>query len=366
MAQTDTVATCGRLILGGFSGTTLTPTYARALASGERGGAILFKRNLFADPLEITSLTSKICEVSVEPTLIAIDQEGGRVARLREPLLRLPPMARLANRARLHDDVDFVERVARAQGAELAALGFSTGLAPVLDVNSRADNPIIGDRAFGETAEIAARYALRFAAGLRKGGVFACGKHFPGHGDTSKDSHVDLPVIEHDRERLRRVEIHPFRAAASAGIEALMTAHVVFSSLDPDVPATLSHAICTDLLRGELRFEGVLFSDDLEMRAIAARYTIEESAVEAVRAGCDVLLVCESEEQQTRAFEALVRRAETEPVFYERCREAAARVIALCRRFTPRPVMDREALQKVIDGPESRAIARELSERGLS
>src|SRR5262249_59815587 len=139
--------------------------------------------------------------------------------------------------------------------------------------------------------------------------VLACGKHFPGHGDTSVDSHVGLPVIHHDRARLEHIELPPFRAASGAGVASLMTAHVVCEALDPGVPATLSRAICASLLRAEIGFEGVLFSDDLEMAAVAARYPIEESAVEAVWAGCDALLICKSEELPDRAPDAPVPKA---------------------------------------------------------
>src|SRR5262249_9517484 len=149
--------------------------------------------------------------------------------------------------------------------------------------------------------------------------VLACGKHFPGHGDTSVDSHVGLPVIHHDRARLEHIELPPFRAASGAGVASIMTAHVVCEALDPGVPATLSRAICASLLRAEIGFDGVLFSDDLEMAAVAARYPIEESAVEAVWAGCDARLVCRSEDPQARPHEALVKRAEAAPRSRARC-----------------------------------------------
>ena len=184
--------------------------------------------------------------------------------------------------------------VGRALGEELAALGIGWNFAPVLDVHTNPANPVIGNRAFGTTPEAVARQALAFWRGLRGAGLVGCGKHFPGHGDTRTDSHHELPVVAHDVDRLRAVELAPFAAAARAGMEAFMTAHVLYPALDPDRPATLSRRIATDLLRGELGFRGVLVSDDLGMKAVADRYPIEELAVGAIEAGVDHLKVIDA------------------------------------------------------------------------
>jgi len=202
---------------------------------------------------------------------------------------------------------------------------------------------------------------VAFLQGLQDGGVLACGKHFPGHGDTSVDSHLDLPVVTHDRARLEQIELPPFRAASGAGIASMMTAHVVCEALDPGVPATLSRAICASLLRAEIGFDGVLFSDDLEMAAIAARYPIEEAAVEAVWAGCDALLVCHDEDLQDRAHEALVKKAERERRFRDRCAEAVGRSLRVRRLAPPRPVADRAALAAIVGSPASRAVLDEIA-----
>ncbi|WP_394850450.1 beta-N-acetylhexosaminidase [Pendulispora brunnea] len=358
---------CGHLILGGFTGTTLPDSYARALRKGERAGAVIFRRNLRpekgadADATAVAELTASIHAAAPEPPIVAVDQEGGRVARLGPPVLRLPAAARLG----ATQDEDFIERVAYAQGCELAALGFTTSFAPVLDVHTHPENPVIGDRAFGATPEAVSKMALAFARGLRKAGLFPCGKHFPGHGDTTKDSHFELPIVQGDRARLEAVELAPFAAAARAGLPALMTAHVVYPALD-EKPATLSHAICTDIVRTHLGFGGVLISDDLEMQAVAARAPIEELAVEAVSAGCDLLLICSNEDAQARAYEALVRHAEAHPSFGLRCEQAAERVRSLRREFPPRPEQERERLVNIVGGASSRAIAQELAARGLA
>ena len=273
--------------------------------------------------------------------------------RLRAPLTVWPDMLSVGAAG----DPALTERVGRALGDELAALGIGWDFAPVLDVHTNPDNPVIGNRAFGTTPEAVATHALAFWRGLRGAGVLGCGKHFPGHGDTRTDSHLDLPVVDHPLERLRRIELAPFAAAARAGIDSIMTAHVVFPQLDPGRPATLSPRILTDLLRGELGFTGVIVSDDLGMKAVADRYPIDELAVLAVAAGADVLLIREPLERQSRAFEALVRAAEKDAHLRRRVTESAARVAALkaaCRVGAPAP---RAMLPSLLGPPAHRALA---------
>ena len=345
----------GELVVGGFPGTSLPAGFARALRERRRGGAILFKPNVEGGPLQVAALARAIHAAAPETPFVGVDQEGGRVARLKAPLLGVPPMRTVAS----WGDVALAERIARAVGTELGALGFTIDFAPVLDVNTCPQNPVIGDRAFGDDADTCARFGAAWVRGLQASGVLACGKHFPGHGDTSKDSHVDLPVVNQPLERLERVELVPFRAAVEAGVATLMTAHVVYPALDRERPGTMSPAVCT-ALRERLGFRGVLVSDDLEMEAIAARSTIEDAAVQAIAAGCDALLVCWSDEKQERAIEAMTREVERSPAFRARCDEAHARVTEARRRATARP-LDDAGIANVIGGPESRAVAVEMA-----
>jgi beta-N-acetylhexosaminidase len=347
----------GELVVGGFAGTSLPEAFARALRERRRGGAILFKSNVEGGPSQVAALTRAVHAAAPEPPLVGIDQEGGRVARLKAPLLVVPPMRTVAS----WGDVSLAEQIAHAVGTELAALGFTIDFAPVLDVNTCPSNPVIGDRAFGDDAETCARFGAAWVRGLQGAGLLACGKHFPGHGDTSKDSHIDLPVVDQPLERLERVELVPFRAAVEAGVATLMTAHVVYPALDGKRPATMSPAVCTTL-RERLGFRGALVSDDLEMQAIAARSTIEDAAVHAIAAGCDVLLVCWSDEKQERAVEALARETERSPAFRERCTQALGRAGEARRRATARP-LDDEGLARTIGGESSRTIAAELARR---
>jgi beta-N-acetylhexosaminidase len=354
-----TVQLCGQLVVGGFDGHTLPEPMARALREGRRAGVILFRRNL--ESLESThELIGTILDVSPDdlPPFVGVDEEGGRVRRLPPPVLRLPPMRALG----AIGDADLVREAAETLGRELAAIGFNIDFAPVLDVDSNPKNPIIGDRAFSSDPEIVARLGRKFALGLQTVGVMACGKHFPGHGDTNKDSHVDLPFVSHGKERLQSLELVPFRAASHVQIAAMMTAHVVYEELDQGVPATLSRKIMTQLLRSELGFGGVLFSDDLEMGAITDNVGIGAAAVAAVAAGCDVLLVCKELAAQEAAHAALVEKAESDASFRQRCVQAVGRSLAARTKYPPRPVPSREELLAVVGSEASRAFAARLGQ----
>ena len=350
--------TCGSLIIGGLAGSSVPPAFERELREGRRGGCILFQRHVVDGPAHVAAL-SRIVHAAAgsAPPIVGVDQEGGRVARLGAPLLVVPPMRTVAS----WGDVALAERIARAVGTELAALGFTIDFAPVLDVNTCESNPIIGDRAFGDDPDVCSRFGVAWVRGLQSTGLLACGKHFPGHGDTSKDSHVALPVVSRPRDHIDRVDLAPFRAAAAAGVASMMTAHVVYSAIDGALPATLSPSL-GPLLRDEVGFSGMLVTDDLGMGAIHGGWTIEEAVVLCVLAGCDALLICSVDDAQDRALEALIRESERSPSFLARCEEASRRVFEARRRSTARP-LDDEAIARVIGSPESRAVASEIARR---
>jgi len=350
----------GQVLVAGFPGTEAPEELLRATERGELGGILLFKRNL-GQMHEVAALVARFAEKAPHdcPLLVAVDQEGGRVARLGEPVLRLPPMAKLAALG----DLELTERAGAMLGRQLAALGFSMNFAPVLDVNTNPENPVIGDRAFGTTAPQVIAQALAFARGLEApGGVLGCGKHFPGHGDTDLDSHLALPRLPHDRVRLEQVELAPFRAARGR-IAALMTAHVVFEKLAPGVPATLAPQVVTDLLRGELDYDGLVISDDLEMRAIADHYGVEQAACLAIEAGCDTLLVCSRLDWLARARHALAEKAAADPRFRLRLENAVERAMTVRTRRIPNPVTDPARLAQAMAVEAARALAREIDER---
>lgn len=332
MVVGDAERLAGQLLVVGFDGTSAPAELVREISSGAIGGVVLFKRNVSDDLAQVAELNASLARAASPdmPLLISIDQEGGRVRRLRAGVAQIPAMLELRS-----IDTAALTEIAEVVSEELLALGFTMSFAPVLDVHSNEHNPIIGDRAFGTDAEMVSVRALAYADGMRRAGLLCCGKHFPGHGDTSQDSHLELPIVLHSDARLRAVELVPFAAAARAQLDALMTAHVVYPAWD-DEPATLSRKISHELLRTELRFDGVLFSDDLEMKALSSRMTYAESAVRAVRAGCDALLVCSKESAWREAREAIARRIEQDSEFRERCDAAHDRFVRMRRRCPPR------------------------------
>jgi beta-N-acetylhexosaminidase len=236
------------------------------------------------------------------------------------------------------DDPELARKFSKALAAELTAVGISLDYAPVLDVHTNPSNPVIGDRALGERPEIVARLGRVIIEELQRAGVAACGKHFPGHGDTATDSHLELPIVEHPPDRLRAVEFVPFRAAIDAEVAFIMTAHVLVTSLDDERPATLSPRIVQQTLRDELGFRGVIVSDDLEMKAIANSYAPADAAVAAIAAGCDAVLMCGSGrqasiERQAEALEALIHAVESERLSLKQVEAALARNRQAKERF---------------------------------
>jgi beta-N-acetylhexosaminidase len=306
----------------GFHGTSPSLEVLDLIRRGVNG-VILFSRNV-AEAEQVAQLVGDLKRAAGDrPLLVSIDQEGGRVARLRAAhgFTELPPMQALG-RTR---DADLARQVGALLGRELRAVGIDQDYAPCVDVNTNPQNPVIGDRSLSSDPAQVAWLGAALAQGLQSEGVAACAKHFPGHGDTSQDSHEGLPRLPHRLERLRRVELPPFAALARAGVASVMTAHVVFEAIDPDRPATLSAPVLR-LLRDELGFEGCCISDDLEMKAVAEHFPLEETAPGCVLAGVDALLVCHSATVQHRAIDLVRQAVEDGRIPRERIDEARGRV----------------------------------------
>lgn len=342
------------LLIGGFDGPQI-PDELRRLTEEERlGGVILFSRNIIDLP-QTAGLVADLKALGPQPLWIAVDQEGGRVARLPAPFPQFPPARTLGEAA----SATQVERAGKVMARALRLIGFDQTYAPVLDVDSNPDNPVIGDRAFSRDPARVAELGTAFIRGLQAGGVAACGKHFPGHGDTELDSHLALPTLAHPLRRMLEVELVPFKAAVRAGVASIMSAHIVFSAFDPELPATLSPQVLGPLLRDRLGFEGVLVSDDLEMAAIADHYGVEEAAVMAVQAGCDQLLICHHLDWVERAHGALVQAVEEGRLARARLEEAADRVRAM-RAAYQRPVeLAPGELLAALPDPDYEALALE-------
>ncbi len=319
----------GQLFMVGFMGTSVTPDLASFIREYKPGGVILFSRNL-ESVQQIVELTNELQRCSPQsPLLISIDQEGGRVSRLPKGFTIFPPCDLLGR----CNSSELTYAAAATIAKELKAVGINMNMAPVLDVNSNPDNPVIGDRAFGSAPDLVSELGLVTASGLQDNKVIACGKHFPGHGDTNADSHKELPVVEASRERLEAVEFPPFRRAAAAGIATMMTAHVLYKALDEQLPATLSPAIVTNLLRHEMQYDGVVLTDDLEMHAIVDHYGPGDAAVRAFQAGCDMLLICKEREREVAAFEAIERAVASTTIDTSRLDQSVARIQRLKQRY---------------------------------
>ena len=328
----------GQLIMVGFEGTQADETVETYIRERFVGGVVLFSRNI-QSPQQTAELTNELQQLASAtthqiPLFIGIDQEGGWVIRLKEGATVLPGNMALG----ATDSTELAERAGEVTAIELAAVGVNLNFAPVMDVNNNPDNPVIDRRSFGESPELVSRLGVPYIRGLQRNGVLATAKHFPGHGDTTVDSHFDLPTVNHDLERIHALELHPFRAAIDANVAAIMTAHIVYPAFDPDRPATLSPTILTDLLRKELGFDGLLITDDMEMKAIDDRYRSGEAAVMAVEAGADIVMVLWSPTKQLEVFNALLSAVKSGRISEARLNQSVKRILkskegAFDRRF---------------------------------
>lgn len=333
MAQTTLAERAGELLLFGFEGTTERDIPLDLIA--RTSGVILFRRNIL-DVHQVRALTDAIRNLGSAggaAPLIAIDQEGGSVSRLAQ-IGTTTPSAMALGAVR---DPAAAESMYRLIGHELAALGCSVDLAPVADVNSNPANPVIGLRAFGDDPHAVGLFVRAAIRGLHGAGIAATAKHFPGHGDTTIDSHFGLPSIAHDLERVRSVEFAPFEAAIRENVDLIMTAHVVFPAIDSEKPATLSRRLLTGLLREELGFDGVVLTDCMEMEAIAAHHTPEDAAVEAVAAGADLVLFSHTPDKARGACEALSQAVASGRLSEEAVGRSLARIDRLRRRSVTTP-----------------------------
>jgi beta-N-acetylhexosaminidase len=323
-------ALAARLLCVGFAGAAIDDDLREMLGAGV-AGVVLFARNAStrAGCRELSAAIKREAARLGNPGVFAaIDHEGGRVVRLSDGMTRVPPMREIGAKGEAE-----AARIGALFAQELRSAGIDLDFAPVVDVDSNPANPIIGDRSFGAEAATVCACGGAFIRAMQGGGVAACAKHFPGHGDTELDSHLHLPRLAHTVERLREVELPPFASAVAAGVASIMTAHVVFDALDGGTPATMSRKLIDGILRKELRYEGVVFSDDLEMAAIADWMGIGEAAVRSVAAGVDCLLVCHRADRQREAIEALTKGLCDRTLPHERVEQAAVRLDLLRARY---------------------------------
>lgn len=323
----------GQMVIAGFDGYTMDDNIRILIEEYRVGGFILFKRNIEnTDQLLelIRSLKSTNAELKNSiPLFISVDEEGGRVSRMPAEFKKLPSNSVIGQA----NNGDLSYKIGEILAEQLKGFGFNMNFAPVLDINSNPDNTVIGDRSFGSDPQIVSKLGIQTMKGIQNGGIIPVVKHFPGHGDTIADSHIDLPVIEHDMERLRNFELIPFKDAIKNGADAVMIAHILLNRIDPDNPASLSKIVISDILRGELNFKGIVISDDMTMDAIDKNYSIGDASVKSVNAGSDIILVCHGFNKAVEVIEYLKKAAEEGVISEERINESVYRILKLKEKY---------------------------------
>ena len=328
LAAMTTQEKVGQLLVAGIEGTQVGEDGLRAVQDYQVGGVILFGRNVeSADQLADLTNELKALNGDNTPLFLCVDQEGGRVDRMPPEVDDLPSA---------YDYIaaggDPLER-GKVLAAQCAAFGFNLDFSTCLDIWSNPDNTVIGDRAYGSDPDTVTRAGLAVNQGLEQGGVIPVVKHFPGHGDTGTDSHVDLPVVDKTAEELEQFELIPFQAAIDQGTPCVMVAHILMTRIDADLPASLSPKVVDGLLRQEMGFDGVVCTDDLTMGAISNTYGMGEAAVLAVEAGCDLLLVCHEADNLTAARDALLSAVDAGRISMERLDESVYRILSLKQEY---------------------------------
>lgn len=363
----------GQLMMIGFDGIVVDANLRRMITDYHIGGVILFARNV-QSPEQVARLTNELQTIALEsghPGLfIAVDQEGGRVARLTKNtgFTEFPSAMALTATG----DPENARGMGAAMAAEMGAVGINVDFAPDLDVNNNPSNPVIGTRSFSSDPAKVAEYGIAFARGLQENGVLAFGKHFPGHGDTGVDSHIDLPQVPHDRARLDEVELVPFRAAIQADLAGIMSAHVTFPAIDPTpgLAATLSRPVLMGLLRDELGYDGLIATDSLEMGALASKgYPAPVAAALAFAAGADVLLFNRDHAMHKEAFANLVRAVRERKVSEGQLDASVQRILKTKAKFgllTPVLVEDPSRAGDSTSTAEHHALALEISRKAIT
>ncbi|MCB0340802.1 MAG: beta-N-acetylhexosaminidase [Bdellovibrionales bacterium] len=352
----------GQLISIGISGPELTKDEETFIVNNNIGGVTLFARNCESPQqlhklcTQLNGLKSRMADKA--PLFIAVDMEGGRVARLKAPFTQWPPLAKLG----ALDSPSMAFNFAFAMGNELRSVGINVDFAPCIDVLSNPDNAVIGDRAVGNDPEIVAKIASALVRGYIKSGIIPCAKHFPGHGDTSVDSHEDLPVIDIDESTLQNREFVPFKKAMRARLEMMMTGHLMFPKVDAEWPATLSEKFLKKILRDDLRYRGIVISDDLDMKALANKYDKAKIPVQALKAGCDILLYCNEPDSPPIAMEAVQKALADGQLSDAEITEKHSRVMSSKRRlkdFAPKPMTE---VARVVGHPDHLKISKAIAD----
>lgn len=351
----------GQLFIIGFQGKTPPKEVEEFIKKNSIGGICYFGYNV-ESPEQLAELTNYLNNLHAGfPLFICIDQEGGLVSNLVSPFCEISAPALLEKTS-----ATIIFEIMQVLAKEMKAVGINWDFAPVCDVNTNPDNPIIGkyNRSYSAEVETVERLSSGAVRGLQKGGVIACAKHFPGHGDTSSDSHLTLPALEHSYERLNDIELKPFRRAIRSGVDSIMPAHILYTAIDDAYPATLSKTILQELLRKECRFEGIIVSDDMQMKGITEHYPIEQAPVLAIQAGIDQLLYCLNFEAQERALEAVVKAVMDKEIPLHKIEDSIKRANTLKKKYIGEKFapIDPKKAKEVVGCKEHKEIIAKISE----
>ncbi|MCY6482953.1 beta-N-acetylhexosaminidase [Clostridium aestuarii] len=349
----------GQMIIVGFNGYEINSGLRQLVEDYKIGGVILFKRNI-QNSKQLLNLNNSIKYINSKnkiPLFITVDEEGGRITRLPEGATKFPSNKVIGK----VNDKKVSYEIGKVIGTELKAFGFNMNFAPVLDIYSNPKNKVIGDRSFGIDPKIVSTLGVATMKGLQDANIISVVKHFPGHGDTNIDSHIGLPIVNYDKQRLDKFELIPFKNAIDEGVDVVMTAHIVLPQIDISKrPATLSKKVLTGILRNELKFNGVIITDDMEMDAIDKNYIIKNAAIESIKAGADVILVCHTLKKQIEVLQSLKDAVNCGQISMNRIDESVRRIIKLKEKYVLSDVPNKESGLEVIGSEEHKEILNKL------
>lgn len=319
----------GQLFIVGFEGDIINDEIIDLVKNQEVGGLIYFSRNV-VDSNQIITLNNEIKAIKKDiPLFISVDEEGGVVSRVPDEFLKLPSSGYIGK----FDDENLSYNIGSIISKELKSLGFNMDFAPVLDIDSNPNNTVIGERAFGNNADIVSKLGIKTMEGLRDGGIIPVVKHFPGHGDTDIDSHYGLPIVTKTLEELNNLEFIPFKNAIENGADVVMVSSIILSSIDSEYPATMSKKVTTDILRNKLNFDGVIATDDMTMGAIMDNYNLTDAVIMAINAGNDLILVCHGYDDIIKSISAVKDAVSSNIISKERIDESVYRILKLKEKY---------------------------------
>ncbi|MEK5444295.1 beta-N-acetylhexosaminidase [Fredinandcohnia sp. FSL W7-1320] len=320
----------GQMIFAGISGTTMSQNMNQLITKYQVGG-IIFNGDNLVSPKQTVNYLNQIKQANEGkiPLFFGVDQEGGRISKLPGGLITFPTNLEIGK----INDPTLSYEIGTVLGKELKAFGFNVDFAPVLDVNSNPDNPVIGDRSFSSNPEIVSSLGIQTMKGLQSQSIISSVKHFPGHGDTHVDSHLELPRVGKTRAELESLEFIPFRKAIKEGADMVMVGHILVPALDNTYPSSMSKTIITDILRKELGFNGVVITDDFYMKAITNDYDIGEAAVQSIKAGSDIIMVAHDYNSVVRVHNAIKSAIKNGEISEERIDESVTRILQLKEKY---------------------------------